>query len=263
MNPELPSEAWRQQQLLRALWGEPHAVQGLLKGATAQGLQSYRANAAALAARALAAAYPTVAELLGADSFAAMARDHWQKHPPQCGDVAEWGASLPAFMAAQAPLAQEPYLPDSARLDWAVHQATRAADHRGPPQHIERLADTDPAQLAVTLAPGATLIDSPWPIASIWHAHQQQGAQRFDGVRQALAAQRGESTWVVREGWAVCVHRPDEQSAAFVRALLAGQYLADALDAAGPGFAFEAWLVQALRGGWIQGIAATGAASTP
>ncbi len=255
MKSDQPFEAWRQQQLLRALWGEPQAVQGLLKGASAQGLQSYRANAAALAARALAAAYPTVAELMGATSFAAMARDHWQHHPPECGDVAEWGAGLPAFMASQAQLAQEPYLPDSARLDWAVHQALRAADQHGPPRHIERLADTDPAHLCLTLAPGAALLQSPWPIASIWQAHQRQDAGRFDTVRQAFGAQRGESAWVVREGWTVRVQALDEPSAAFVRAVLAGQRLADALDAGGPSFAFDGWLVQALQGGWLHGVA--------
>lgn len=256
MSVDVPSEALRQQLLLRALWGEPQAVQRLLKETGSHGLQAYRANAAALAERALAAAYPTIAALLGAESFAAMARDHWQQHPPERGDVAEWGAHLPDFIARQPSLAEEPYLPDSARLDWAVHQASRAGNLDGPPHHIERLAEIDPAQLSLTLAPGAALIDSRWPIASIWQAHQQQDAQRFDAVRQAFAMQRGESAWVVREGWTVRVKAVDDPSAAFMRAVLAGGCLADALDAAGPGFAFDGWLVQALRGGWLQSVLA-------
>jgi hypothetical protein len=264
MSEDVQSEALRQQLLLRALWGQPQAVQSRLKNTGPygpHGLQAYRANAAALAERALAAAYPTIAALLGAESFAAMARDHWQQHPPERGDVAEWGAHLPDFIARQPALADEPYLPDSARLDWAVHQASRAADHGGPPQNIERLADADPAQLRLTLAPGAALVDSCWPIASIWQAHQHHNAQRFDAVREAFAAQRGESAWVVREGWAVRVQALDDPSAAFMRAVLNGQSLADALEAAGPQFAFDHWLIQALRAGWIQSIASSSPAT--
>jgi hypothetical protein len=254
MSPDLMSEALRQQQLLRALWNQPHAVQSLINGSPDAGLNAYRANAAALAERALAAAYPTVAELMGAAPFAAMARDHWRQHPPEHGDVAEWGCELAAFIAGQPALADEPYLADSARVDWAVHQALRAADHRGPPHAIDRLAKADPAQLTMALAAGTALIDSPWPIASIWQAHQRQDAERFDAVRQAFAAQRGESALVVREGWTVQVHGLKEADAAFMRALLNRHSLAHALDAAGSHFAFDTWLVQALRAGWVESI---------
>jgi hypothetical protein len=93
-----------------------------------RGLQAYRANAGALAERALAAAYPDRAQLLGDESFAGMARAYWHHHAPVLGDVARWGAELPAFIAAAEQLAEEPYLADVARLDWAVHMAQSAAD---------------------------------------------------------------------------------------------------------------------------------------
>jgi hypothetical protein len=39
-----------------------------------------------------------------------------------------------------------------------------------------------------------------------------------------------------------------------MQALLDRRSLADALDAAGDGFAFDTWLAQALRQGWLRAI---------
>ena len=83
---ELQTEALRQQLLLRTLLGDarPGVVEGWLRGTPARqrrGLQAYQAHAGALAERALIAAFPTVAELVGAESFAALARACWQAWP--------------------------------------------------------------------------------------------------------------------------------------------------------------------------------------
>ncbi|MBA4175071.1 MAG: hypothetical protein C0505_00690 [Leptothrix sp. (in: Bacteria)] len=134
-------ETLRQQMLLRALLGDarPACVGGWLRAPgpaggpdPARGLAAYRANAGALAERALAAAYPTLQQLLGADSLAGLARHFWHRHPPQAGDIARGGADLADFIAAAPALADEPYLADLARLEWAVHCAATAAD-AGPP----------------------------------------------------------------------------------------------------------------------------------
>ena len=257
-------EAMRQQMLLRALWrdrGAPLALRGWLRGSTDEALDrslaAYRANAGAGAERALATAFPTIAALVGAEAFAALACDFWQHRPPLRGDLGEWGEALPEFIADKDSLATEPYLADSARLDWAVHRASRAADAALASLPLERLAETDPATLRLVLAPGSALVASRWPIASIWQAHQRAGDDhRFDAVRAAFAAHRGEAAFVVREGFAARVHALDAPDAAFVRALLADPRapLAAALDAAGPGLDFTRWLARALREGWLATI---------
>ncbi len=254
-------EAMRQQMLLRALWrerGAPLALRGWLRQSTDEALDrslaAYRANAGAGAERALGTAFPTVAALVGAEAFAALARDFWQHRPPLRGDLGEWGEALPGFIADKESLATEPYLADSARLDWALHRASRAADAAAAPLPLERLADTDPAALRLVLAPGSALITSRWPIASIWQAHQRADDEhRFDAVRAAFAAHRGEAAFVVREGLAATVHALDAPDAAFVRALLDDPRapLAAALDAAGPHFDFARWLACALRDRWL------------
>lgn len=251
-------EALRQQMLLRALLGDarPAVVAGWLRDGARfeRGFQAYRANAGALAERALAAAFPTVQQLVGEDSFAKLARVFWRRQPPTDGDIANWGAALPAFIADDEALADEPYLADVARLEWAVHRAERAAD-AGPPQGLELLADADPAGLTLRLAPGTALVISPHPVATLWQAHRSAAEDRFAPVRQAFAAGQGEAVLVAREGWRATVAAVSAAEAAFLDELLAGRPLARALTAAGEGFDFEAWLIAALRRGLLSGVA--------
>lgn len=251
-------EALRQQMLLRVLWrqGSEASLSGWLRDAPqrqARALAAYRANGEAVAARALAAAFPTVAQMIGADSFEALARAHWRRVPPTCGDMATYGAGLADAIAADEQLADVPWLADCARLDWAVHRIEGAAD-APPPQGLERLGTDAPESLAIVLQPGTALIGSPWPVALIWHAHRSDAADRFDAVRAALAAGTGEQALVWREGWRPRVTALDAGDAAFTAALLQQLPLAAALDAAGPDFSFEPWLLDALRHGRLTAV---------
>lgn len=258
MNAALQKEALRQRLLLRALWADagPEALAGWLRDAPprrARALQAYRANAGALAERALAAAFPTVAQLVGEESFAALARALWFARPPQRGDIAQWGAGLPGFIADAPQLADEPYLADVARLDWAVHCAEQAAD-QGAVVGLQQLALADPAGLRLRLAEGLALCDSAHPVASIWLAHRRTDEDRFAQVRAAFAAGRGESALVWRDGLQARVQALPEADARFMRALWQAQPLGAALDAAGTGFDFGQWLPQALQGGWLAAV---------
>jgi hypothetical protein len=244
-------EALRQRMMLRALLGDarPGVVAGWMRDGARfeRGLQAYRANAGALAERALAAAFPTLLQLLGEESFAALARAFWRRQPPSCGDIAEWGGALPAFIEADAQLADEPYLGDVARLEWAVHQAERAADGAAAPEGLALMAEQDPAELFLRLQPGTAVLGSAHPIVTIWQAHRSDAPDRFAAVREAFAAGWGEAAWVGRRDWKVEVRRLDEAGARFTAALLAGRPLGAALALAGERFEFEPWLIDALQ----------------
>ena len=243
-------EALRQQMLLRALLGDarPGVVAGWLRDGprVERGLAAYRANAGALAERALAAAFPTIRHLLGDDSFAGLARAFWRRHPPQRGDIGTWGGALAGFIADDEALAPEPYLADVARLEWAVHQAERAADAAAP-QGLERLADHDPSALWLRLAPGTALVDSPYPVGTVWHAHRSDAPDRFAPVREAFAAGRGETVRIARQAWRATVTVIDAGEHRFTAALLAGRPLGIALSEAGDAFDVQAWLIAALQ----------------
>jgi hypothetical protein len=247
-------EALRQQLLVRALWRDDAALQGWVRAPARaplpQALTAYRGNAAALAERALGGAFPTLVALIGAESFAALARHFWQRHPPERGDIALWGAALPAFIADSAQLADEPYLADCALLDWAVHLATRAADAPDAAPDLSALADTDPAQLHLQLAPGAALVASPFPVVAVWQAHH--AALPLAEVRAAFDAHRAETAFVWRDAhYRVQVQAVSDADAAFTQAVLDAHPLAAALDQAGAAFAFDHWLARALGAGWL------------
>ena len=257
------TEAARQQRLLRALWrqGRDTELSGWLRESPARqarGLSAYRANAAAMAARALAAAYPTVAALVGDEAFAAIAALHWLRHPPARGDLALFGDALPAALVADPQLVELPYLADVARLDRAVSACESAADDDAPVADLASLGDTDPAALRLELRGTVALVASAWPIVAIRRAHQPAGGDdAFAPVRAALARGDAETAIVWRSGWRAQVDALAPADARFTAALLAPHTLAAALDAAGAGFDFEPWLLRALREGWLRAVATT------
>jgi hypothetical protein len=261
-------ELERQQRLLRAIrapsdqtdlrgWvTDPLQGRGGAAGKAPRGLLAYAANAAALAERALAANYPTVQALIGEDAFAGLARAVWHRKPPSRGDLAWFSEALPEFLSHEAQLVDLPYLSDVARLDWALARAELAADVQPEPSSFEALARQDPGELFAVLAPGVDLLESAWPIVSVWEAHHRPAsvADPFALVREAIEARRAQSGWVWRAGWRVQVGEVVPEDLKFLRALLRRASLAEALDQAGEGFDFSACLQRGLQQGWWLGV---------
>lgn len=258
-------EARRQQALLAAL-GRPAQASdaGLsLHGPApraARGLAVYRANAGALAERALGAAFTTVQAMVGADDFRQLAREFWRALPPERGDMGEWGDAFPQWLEAHAGLRPWPWLGASAALDLALHRCERAADATLDAASLARLETGDPAALRFILMPGVAVLRSDWPIATIHHAHHSDdSADAFAAVRAALAAPveaRGEAVLVARRGWRAVVHAVDAPTADWMDGIATGIDLGAALARAGEGFDFSAWLARALRESWVKGVAA-------
>ena len=254
----MKTEAERQQALMAAILqrGDGAALESWVDARSARvarSLQAYQANAGASAERALAAAYPTVQALVGEESFAALSRAFWHAEPPERGDLAQFGAGLPAFIAASEQLADVPYLADVARLDWLLAEAERALDAQLEPETLQRLTDTDPAQLRLALMPGVAILASGYPIVSLWKAHQPGGdaAEHRACVRERLAHGQGEQAVVWRTGWRAHAEIVDLTTARWMQALLRGESLATALVQAGEGFEFEPWLMHALQQQWL------------
>jgi hypothetical protein len=268
----MTAEAQRQQALIAALLAPPGRVNeaGLFDEAglhergerAARGIDAYRANAEAVAERALAAVFGTVQALLGEENFARLAAEFWRAAPPLRGDVGEWGGAFPAWLGAHAGMAPWPYLADCARLDLALHHNERAADGEADAESLNLLASTDPSQLVMVLMPGTELLLSRWPLAAIHHAHHvppDEADAAFEAVRGLLGAVTDSSAQsavlVARAGWRAVLHTLDAPGARWTQSLLDGQPLDQALAMAGEGFDFAAWLATALRHGWLKGAA--------
>ncbi|MBS3910676.1 MAG: putative DNA-binding domain-containing protein [Hydrogenophaga sp.] len=263
--------AVQQQALLQGLLARPGSAQareaeehlhGVLDTRhiqAARGLTAYQANGHAMAERALLSAYPVVAALIGADNFALLARDLWHQHPPQRGDLAQWGDALPGFLQHIAQLADVPYLSDVARTEWALHAATGAADAAPDPASFARLAQEAPEGLALTLAPGTAVVCSAYPVASLIGAHRD-ATPRLDEAARRLRDGQGEHALVWRQGHRVRLQGIDPSASALLRALLAGADLPQALDAVfaeadgANAFDFSAWLNAAVTDALVTGV---------
>ena len=248
------TEHRRQQGLVRRLLmpGACAIPPGLRPGRLERGLSAYDTHAAGAAERSLAGTYPTVQAMLGMEPFGRLSQVLWTAHPPLRGDLAAWGDELPQFLANDASLDEWPYLSDCARLDRAVSRCASSADAVIDLSALARLGDTDADRLRLDLAAGATVIDSLYPVVTLWHAHRAADVSgHLSAARAALAEGRAECAFVWRAGWRPQVSLIDTAAAQFVMALCDGASLGEALGRAGEAFAFEPWLVSALQDGWL------------
>jgi len=138
-------------------------------------LRIYRHHVFTTLTEALRAAYPVVARLVGDGFFAYAAHRFIETHPPAGPCLFEYGAGLAEFLAAFPPCHEHPYLPDVARLEWALCAARHAVG--AGPIRAEALRDVPPARVAgltFRLDPTLTLLASPWPLDRIWRANQPE-----------------------------------------------------------------------------------------
>jgi hypothetical protein len=155
----------------------------------------YRGNVLANLHDALAAAYPVVRRLVGDAFFREAAERFAREHPSRSGDLHEFGAAFADFLAAYPHAAGLPYLPDVARLEWAVARALHAAD----PGQVDfaRLAavpEAERVRVRFLLQSGARLMACEFPIASIWAANQpdRDGTpERSAGAERVLVHRDG------------------------------------------------------------------------
>jgi hypothetical protein len=261
----LSGEALRQQQMLQVLWRQrpADALTPGLAGTPEQqqrGWQAYQANAAASADRVLAGIYPVLAACVGEQAMAVLARQAWRQSPPCRGDLDDWAAlgdTMPRLLAEAPPLLDQPWLSDLARLEWCVHLAERATDASdAAPAGLERLGGAEGPASRLQFRPGTALVRSPWPVATQWQAHAADAATAPARLQQAWPGDAPEAALVLRRGWRATVQALGPADADFTAALLAGQPLHAALDAVAArhdaaGWSVEAWLMHALRQGWI------------
>ena len=188
----------------------------------------HRNNVTKGLADALADAFPVTAALVGAEFFAAMAREFVRAAPPASPVLIEYGGDFAGFIETFAPARELPYLADLARLERARTAAYHAAD--AEPLAISALAALPEDALGgmrLRLHPSLRLVRSAFPIVAIWQAHQT------DDTAAALAAltDAGECALVVRPRLTVEVRRVTAPVFDFVSALHDGATLGAALVA--------------------------------
>jgi hypothetical protein len=207
--------------------------------------------------KALGATYAVVRRLVGTPFFNAAVDEFVRAHASTSGDLNVYGDELGNFLAGYPHARDLPYLPDVARLEWAVDEAQRAADGaRAPEAVLAALAAVAPEDLASVrfqLDPSCRLVASAFPILRIWQVnqpdHEGDDTVDLDAGADALLIRREDA------GVSLAQLAPGEH--AFVAAIAAGASLGAALEgaqAADAAFDLGAMLRKHIANGTIVGV---------
>ena len=175
----------------------------------------------------LAARYPVIRRLVGELSFRIVARRFILSEPPSIAISPSYGDNFPRFLRGEGNAASFEYVADIAELEMVRGKARRAPDVR--PLAAEALLPLRAQRLSglrITLHPSVCLVQSRFPIVTIWE-NNQSGDE--SGMIDRWSA---EAALVARPFLAVEVHRLPPGGYAFFRALSEGQTVTTAVRAA-------------------------------
>ncbi len=188
---------------------------------------SVNANNVAISLRTvLESTYPVTKNLAGEDYFRQCVRRFIAEYPPSMPCVAGYGAAFPDFLNEQLGIEYAPYLPDIARLEWAVHLATlHEHDSVLSPDDLEDFREDHPSeQIRFRFQPGVSYLRSLYPIDLIW-----EYARNPDGEGRAPDLDAGPALLEVScYDDRIRLRRLDEASYALYEALHEGKRLGDA-----------------------------------
>lgn len=186
----------------------------------------YRNNVFSSLIDVLEAYFPVVVRLVGKEFFRAMARAFIVASPPRSPILSQYGMGFPDFIASFEPAADTPYLGDVARLELMRQRAYHARDHAPLlAQDIAAIAPERIGDVVFALHPSAALMISPYPVVSIWRTNTFD-----DDVRRIDISCGSESALVVRPELTVMVVPLPTPSAAFVRQIMQGCTIREALE---------------------------------
>lgn len=189
-------------------------------------LAIYHRGARGAHGAALEAAYPVVKRLVGSAWFAEAAARFAEAFPSRSGDLHAFGEAFARFLERYEPARELAYLPDVARLEWAVHECEQAADGASfDYAALGRIpAEALPA-VRIGLRPGVRLLQSEHPVLAIWEANQ--------GERDGTPARRHgpDRVLVRRNRLAVEPVLLDAATWALLEALTRGECLGEAAAA--------------------------------
>ena len=202
-------------------------------GGSDEALGIYRNTIVANYRQALGATFPVVRQLVGAPLFHAAVDAYVEACPSAGGDLNVYGDRFGDFLGMRILKPRDlAYLPDVARLEWAIDEAGRAADVRGTPEAILAELARIPAERITAqrfaLDASCHFLISAFPLLRIWQVHQTG----FDGDMSVPFDRGSDRLLVRRETGAATIERLTSGDFALLRALAAGDDVAAALDAA-------------------------------
>ena len=238
-----------QQSFAAAVFGEPLELP--VRAATVvraeSGLAVHRNNVMSSLTKAVAARYPVVRRLLGEERFLESVRRFTVAEPPRSPLLLDYGDGFPEFLRH---LGEEACIADVADLEAARGKAYHAADAAPlPPQAFADIPVERLAGLRLTFHPSVSLLQSRFPIVSLWQANQEAG--------DVALQEHPEAALIARPILEVEVSNLPPGGFAFFTTLRRGATMAKAAEAAmdaAPDFDLAVNLSVMIRAGIVTGF---------
>jgi hypothetical protein len=132
-------------------------------------MEVYRNNVFSNLTDGLASIYGTVHALVGEEFFEHTADCYIRETPSRSGNLNDFGALFPDFLAGFQPAQGLAYLPDVARMEWLIHEALLAIDADAmDPATLAELSPADYGAIRFELHPSVRLMESDYPLLRIW-----------------------------------------------------------------------------------------------
>ena len=195
----------------------------------------YRNNYISHMTKSLMETYELITALTG-DHFALMmAQDYARAHVPDKGNMNDYGADYADFIADFELARAVPYLPDMARLEWALHAAYHAADDTALSiAALQAVDDGDLDRVRLRFRAAVRLISSDYPVFDIRNmclCDSEQGDGEQDAAGHIdLAARGGQNCLIYRTDgpdMTVKIHKLEDDAYAAISAVRDGASLAE------------------------------------
>lgn len=148
-------------------------------------LQLYRNNFYISLSEYLEACFPTLVALVGEEFFQQLGKQFIKDHPLSEGSLEQYGAALADYIQ-NCPQTQElPYLVDICQLEWLLEQAKSYIPYTTFPfAELSQLSEPDQARVCLKLAPKVSIIQSVFPVFSIWQGVQRRELDDIDMAKE-------------------------------------------------------------------------------
>lgn len=158
-----------------ALDGQTAAAEALVRSgevSAASRVAIYTNNITGSLTEVLENTFPAIRRHVGEENFAVLAGAFVRAQPPSQPCLDRFGDRLADFLDGFEPAVRNlPWLPDLARLEWAVHDSYFAED--AAPFDAAALADMEPeaiARMTFEAHPAARAVAGAYPVHSLWQA---------------------------------------------------------------------------------------------
>ena len=195
-------------------------------------LAVYQGGYPARVREALEQCYPATNRILGSGSFASLARRYLPFAPHGWCNLNSIGRNLPTLLSddpgdpGDLLTTELPFLPDLARLEWAVYRAFHAT--LDPPCDLAVCEDWSIEQWSAVrfeIRSDVAVVTSAWPIRDLW-AVRDTPREEID----VALVDRPQTVAVARSGFDVEVRVLEESESTVARSLLRGDRLGEAMQ---------------------------------